>query len=139
MTDEYKAVLKQIISNKLSETINDIDIEMSIEEVEQYVLNYCMISSVPYALRFVMANMVVDLLNYQYYKKTKSDTPSGSGDTGVVGIGNISNIKIGDTEVKLGSWNIADNRTMALKSHTPNLDVVLFNYNEQLNRFRRIF
>ena len=136
MTEEYKIKLKQIISNKISENINSLDIEMGIEEVEQYILNYCMISDVPFALRFVMANMVVDLLNYQFYKK---DSSSNNNDGGVIGIGDITDIKVGDTQVKLGSSNVADNRTIALKSHVPNLDEVLFNYNEQLNQFRRIY
>lgn len=140
MTDKMKLDVAKIIKNKISETISDEDIHIGIEEVEQYILNYCYISTVPYALRFVMANMVVDLLNYQFYKKNPEGSDgNGNGASGVIGIADISNIQVGDTQIKLGSWSVTDSRTQALKSHVANLDEVLFNYNAQLNQFRRIY
>lgn len=140
MTDKLKLEIAKIIKNKISETISDEDIHLGMEEVEQYILNYCNISDVPRALRFVMANMVVDLLNYQFYKKNPNGSDSGGSDNGgVIGIADVSNIQIGDTQVKLGSWSVTDSRTQALKSHVANLDEVLFNYNAQLNQFRRIY
>lgn len=140
MTDDMKLEVAKIIKNKISQTISDEDIHLGIEEVEQYILNYCCISDVPYALRFVMANMVVDLLNYQFHKKATDNPSSGEGGSGgVIGIADISNIQIGDTQIKLGSWSVTDSRTQALKSHVANLDEVLFNYNAQLNQFRRIY
>lgn len=140
MTNEMKLEVAKIIKNKISETISDEDISLGIEEVAQYILNYCCISDVPYALRFVMANMVVDLLNYQFYKKNpEGSNGDGIGNSGVIGIADISNIQVGDTQIKLGSWSVTDSRTQALKSHVANLDEVLFNYNAQLNQFRRIY
>lgn len=139
MTDKMKLEVAKITKNKISHTISDEDIHLGIEEVEQYILNYCDISSVPYALRFVMANMVVDLLNYQFYKKETDNPSGGEGSGGVLGIADISNIQVGDTQIKLGSWSVTDSRTQALKSHVANLDEVLFNYNAQLNQFRRIY
>ena len=136
MTKTYKSELMKIIKNKISEKIEDFEIELGIDEVEQYILNYCNISVVPFALRFVWANMVVDLLNYQFYKKNPEDTSSNNG---IIGIADVSNIQIGDTQVKLGSWSVTDSRTQALKSHVANLDEILFNYNAQLNQFRRIY
>ena len=136
MTDKLKLEVAKIIKNKISETISDEEISLGIEEVDQYILNYCNISKVPFELRFVMANMVVDLLNYQFYKKN----PSGaSGTSGIIGIADVSNIQVGDTQIKLGGWSVTDSRTQALKSHVANLDEVLFNYNAQLNQFRRIY
>ena len=135
MTNEYKAELMKIIKIKISEKIEDFEIEQGIDEVEQYILNYCSISVVPFALRYVLANMVVDLLNYQFYKKN----PEDSSNNGVIGIADVSNIQIGDTQVKLGSWSVTDSRTQALKSHVANLDEILFNYNAQLNQYRRIY
>lgn len=135
MTNEYKAELMKIIKIKISEKIEDFEIEQGIDEVEQYILNYCSISVVPFALRYVLANMVVDLLNYQFYKKN----PEDSSCNGVIGIADVSNIQIGDTQVKLGSWSVTDSRTQALKSHVANLDEILFNYNAQLNQYRRIY
>lgn len=136
MTDELKLEISKIIKFKISEEIEDIDIEFGIDEVEQYILNYCNLSVVPHELRYVIANMVVDLLNYQFYKKN----PSGAGGAnGMIGIADVSNIQIGDTQIKLGGWSVTDNRTQALKSHVANLDEVLFNYNAQLNQFRRIY
>lgn len=136
MTKEYKLELTKIIRHKVTEELSDEDIEMAIEEVEQYILNYCRISEVPKALRFVMANMVVDLLSYQYYKENPT-AGAGTGDSGFIGIGDISNIQVGDTQIKMGSWNMADSRTAALKSHVANLDEIMFDYNKQLNQFRR--
>lgn len=138
MTDKYKLELTKIIQTKLSEDIAEEDISMGIDEVEQYVLNYCTLYEVPYALRFVMANMVVDLLSYQYYKKNPEPTPSET-ENDIIGLADISNIQIGDTQIKMGSWSVTDSRTQALKSHVANLDEVLFNYNNQLNQFRRIY
>ena len=140
MTDKLKLEVAKIIKNKISETISDEDISLGIEEVDQYILNYCNISKVPFELRFVMANMVVDLLNYQFYKKNPSGSSDGEGGAdGVIGIADVSNIQVGDTQIKLGSWSVTDSRTQALKSHVANLDEVLFNYNAQLNQFRRIY
>lgn len=135
MTIEYKSELKKIIQNKTNKNMSDTDIEFAIEEVEQYILNYCTISDVPRSLRFVIANMVIDLLSYQYYKKNQDD--ESPDDSGFIGTGNISNLQVGDTQVKLGNWDLTDSRTSALKSHIANLDEILFDYNKQLNQFRR--
>lgn len=138
MTEEEKKKVITIVKSKLDTTkIDDDSITFGIDEVEQYIKNYCNIPSVPFALRYVMANMVVDLLNYQYYKlhpEETADTNSSSS----LSIGDISDIKVGDTQVKLGSWSSTDMRGTALKAHTPQLDEVLFNYNAQLNQFRRL-
>lgn len=135
MTIEYRSELKKIIQNKINKEISDTDIEFAIDEVVQYILNYCTISDVPRALRFVVANMVIDLLSYQYYKKNQdNENPE---DSGLIGAGNISNLQVGDTQVKLGNWDLTDSRTSALKSHVANLDEILFDYNKQLNQFRR--
>ena len=59
-----------------------------------------------------MANMVVDLLNYQFYKKNpEGSNGDGTGNNGVIGIADISNIQVGDTQIKLGSWSVTDSRT----------------------------
>lgn len=140
MTDKLKLEVSKIVRNKLSESISDEDISLGVEEVDQYILNYCNISTTPFALRFVMANMVVDLLNYQFFKKNPNGSTDGADENGgVLGIADISNIQVGDTQIKLGSWSVTDSRTQALKSHVANLDEVLFNYNAQLNQFRRIY
>lgn len=140
MTDKLKLEVTRIIKTKLSESIDDEDISLGIEEVDQYILNYCNIFETPYALRFVMANMVVDLLNYQFFKKNPNGSTDGeSGNGEILGIADVSNIQVGDTQIKLGSWSVTDSRTQALKSHIADLDEVLFNYNAQLNQFRRIY
>ena len=138
MTTEEKQKVVAIIESKVDKTKIDNDtIVLGIDEVEQYIKNYCNIHSVPFALRYVMANMVVDLLNYQYYKlhPETADTTNPSS----LSLGDISDIKVGDTQVKLGSWGSTDERSTALKAHTPQLDEVLFNYNAQLNQFRRLY
>lgn len=138
MTEEEKKKVVAIIESKVDMTkIDGETIVFGVDEVEQYIKNYCNISSVPFALRYVMANMVVDLLNYQYYKlhPETADTTNPSS----LSLGDISDIKVGDTQVKLGSWGSTDERSTALKAHTPQLDEVLFNYNAQLNQFRRLY
>lgn len=138
MTKEERIKLSNIVQTKVDSTkIGLEEIQYGIEEVEQYIKNYCNLYDVPFALRYVMANMVVDLLNYQYYKlhPETADTTNPSS----LSLGDISDIKVGDTQVKLGSWGSTDERSTALKAHTPQLDEVLFNYNAQLNQFRRLY
>ena len=67
------------------------DLEVSLLEVEQAILNYCNISEVPTELRFVWANMVVDYYRWIAEMATiaEATTPAKSSSPTV-----LSSIKI---------------------------------------------
>lgn len=111
--------LIEIVKGKLSEPKpSDAILADYIEEVEQSILNYCNISIVPDELRFVHANMVVDLV--------KGNQRDASED----GSFSVKSIKEGDATVQFGGVKI-DSYEQAMKD-------LLFNYKEQLNRFRKL-
>lgn len=88
-----------------------------IGEVEQTILNYCNLQSVPPQLNYVHANMVVDLLHYQTKANSEEEQTS------------VSSIKEGDVTVQFGA--VVETTEQAMKG-------LLFNYKEQLNRFRKL-
>ena len=111
---------------------------LAIEEVGQAILNYCNISRVPYALRFTWANMAIDSINYQLaVEELLDDTPSADTDIEIDG-GAIDSIKIGDTDISLKGGASYSAKNTALKSHHPNLDEIVMNYKDHLNKFRRM-
>lgn len=113
----------------------DEDIVLAVDEVEQEVLNYCDLVEVPDALNFTVANMSIDLLDYQVERNKSIDELSLEN----VDISDVSSIKIGDVSIGLGESRSDGVRKATLKSHKLNLDDILFNYRSQLNRFRRLF
>lgn len=124
----------EIVKAKLSNTVDDVDILMGIDEVDQAIKNYCHITEVPEALRFTEANMAIDLINYQYETKTPT-----SEDTEDIDLGSLKSIKMGDTTLSFGADGSSSSRSKALNSHTPRLDVLILNYKDQLNNFRRLW
>lgn len=111
------------------------DIVSAVDEVEQVIKNYCAIPSVPIALRYTVVNMSIDLL--RYWKEMAKETASlGAED---LDISDISNIKVGDTDINLGGSRQDSLRKTVLKSHKLNLDAIVMNYTLQLNQFRRLW
>lgn len=94
----------------------------AVDEVEQAILNYCAISTVPDALRFTVVNMSIDLLRYNI--KQNSTTPQDALD-----VSQVSSVKIGDTTISVRGDDKGGNR----------VSQVLMNYTSQLNHFRRIW
>lgn len=131
--------LMEIISSKVksllaSGVITNTDIEIGILEVEQAIKNYCNIEIdeiLPQELMFVHANMTVDLIKYTYISNS-------SGEDDNIDTSQISSIKMGDTTVQIGSASSNNTRTTTLRSHRPNLDEIVMNYKQQLNRFRKM-
>lgn len=122
----------EIATKKLKDlTLAQEDIQLAIDETEVAIENYCNIDEVPEALNFTWANMATDLARYTYAKTTsENDILAG------IDISDVSNLKMGDTQIALQGGSGA--RGNALKSHRPNLDEIVLNYKEQLNKFRRL-
>jgi hypothetical protein len=124
--------VNEIVRAKIkNEAITELDIQLAINEVEEVIKNYCNIDTIPDALKFTWANMSVDLVRYQYESNISADDVLAGIDAN-----DISNLKIGDTQIALQGNN--SERSKILKSHRPNLDQIVMNNKQQLNRFRRM-
>ena len=124
----------EIVSEKLDdENIPVSKQQLAIEEVAQAIKNYCHIDSVPDELKFTWANMSVDLIRYQRASSNKD-----SNDLNSVNIGEVSSLKIGDTNVNLGGGSDTNTHNIAIKSHKVNVDDIVMNYRQQLVAFRRM-
>lgn len=122
------------ITNMENHGLLDEEILAYIEEVEQSILNYCRIPSVPSQLRYVWANMSVDLILYAIEMNNIPEDPLDSLD-----VSDLSSVKVGDTSVYIGDKYRSNQRSRILQSHNANLDEIVMNYTKQLNQFRRIW
>lgn len=124
--------VNEIVRTKIkNEAITELDIQLAVNEVEEVIKNYCNIDTIPDALKFTWANMAVDLVRYQYESNIGADDVLAGIDAS-----DVSNLKIGDTQIALQGNN--SERSKTLKSHRPNLDQIVMNNKQQLNRFRRM-
>jgi hypothetical protein len=123
----------EIVAKRVANVTTDTElIDLSVKEVEQEIKNYCQIDKVPKELNFTWANMAVDLLRYQHAASgTAAEAESFN-------LGDVSSLKIGDTSVNLGAGSATNAHNIAIKSHNPNLDDIVLNYRQQLNKFRRM-
>lgn len=114
----------EIVHAKLNN--DELPYQLAVEEVEQAIKNYCNIDKIPEELKFVVANMAVDLVRYEQAAKDGLEE---------ISLTDVSSIKIGDTSINLGKSSTSDsvhNRRIA------NVNKVVLNYKEQLHRFRRM-
>lgn len=125
----------RIIGEKRPDKFTTTTIEASIDEVEQEIINYCQITEVPDALRFTVANMSIDLLEYE----TEVNKVASAADLESIDLADVSSIRVGDTAVNIGEGRSANVRKSRLNRHKSNLDDVVMNYRAQLNRFRRLW
>lgn len=122
----------EIVRAKIKDVaITEPDIQLAVDEVEEVIKNYCSIDEVPEGLKYTWANMSVDLVRYQYESSISADDVLAGIDAS-----DVSNLKIGDTQIALQGNN--SERSKTLKSHRPNLDQIVMNNKQQLNRFRRM-
>lgn len=133
-----KSDILAIAKNKLKglSGLTDADILGSIEEVEASIRNYChfrLIEPMPLGIRFVWANMSVDLARYE---SAKAKADAGTESEADVSTSNLTSIKIGDTQLGFSANGNGSTTSTAIKSHTANLDDLLMNYKEQLKCFR---
>lgn len=114
------------VQNKLGENrIGSVLLYNYIEEVGTSICNYINRDYVPEPLRFVYVNLVMDLLKSEalngYIENEKLSD---------VGIGILSSVKDGDSELKFASSKTKTG------SHTADVDSFLYNYTQQLDKYR---
>lgn len=125
--------VSEIVDVKLTDIlITEAEKLLAIAEVEQVIKSYCNIDKVPVELNFTWANMVVDLLRFQHAANN-----SGGGELDDINVGDVSALKIGDTNITLGG-NPTSAHSRGIKSHHADLDSLVMSYQSQLQKFRRM-
>ncbi|PZM65349.1 DNA-packaging protein [Paenibacillus dendritiformis] len=94
-----------------------------IDEIGHRIKHYCNISSVPEALKFVWASMVIDAVRVELPNIEEIAESAGGGNS----------VKIGDTQVSGGSGSGEVSNTS--KSV---IDSIVLNYRVDLNRYRKL-
>lgn len=94
---------------------------LALEETKRFILNYCNISSVPTEANFLWANMALDLINGSYLQNTA--------DIDAIKPCEVTSMTAGDMSASRSSDTIA---------HKIDLDGLILNYREQLNKYRRL-
>lgn len=102
------------------------DITSYIDEVEMSIKNYCNIDSVPEELKFVWVSMTMDY--FRWLQASKPDPSSGNVSPTV-----LTSLREGDTSLGFS----VDTSAIAHSSQNV-LDQVVLNYQDQLNRFRKV-
>lgn len=97
---------------------NDTLLVMYVEEVKQAILTYCNRTNIPSDLNFIHANMVIDLIKEEHRRMDPENSKVAT------------SIQEGDTRVDLGY-----NKVSASELSTQQ---IIFNYQTQLNRFRKL-
>lgn len=107
-----------IVKSKVPpDTFTDDELLLKIEEVAQTIKTYCNRSDVPDDLKFVHANMTLDLIGYEIKALNPSDFAVAK------------SVKEGDVAVEFGS-NTTTSEQATMR--------ILTNYTLQLNRFRKL-
>lgn len=123
-----------------SVNLDQEDMYMLFDEVGTYIRNYIANNWIPVGpvwdrpgeLFYVWLGLSIDVL--KYWDEVNKD-PDDSGD---IDARDVASIKAGDTEVKRG---ISATDTVAgrtLNQHMPDLDAYVYNYQNQLNQYRRM-
>ena len=100
-------------------TINDFDMKMGIDEAESVIKNYCNLQSIPSELFFVWSNIACDILRANH---------SSAATTEAIPSNEVGSITVGDISIT---------RASNLSSHKVNLDDLVLDYKNALNRFRK--
>lgn len=137
-----KSLVMDIVKVKLgADTPSEPLLKITVDEIEQTILNYCNINEIPKELTYTFANMVVDLFRYED-EFIKATTVSVEGEKEEaepdVNTGNINSIRVGDTTITFGSGSDTSIYNKNLRSHQANLDTVVLDYESQLKKFRRL-
>ena len=134
MRDGRRPIYEEVDKEWVYETIqNRLDdkplgsalLRSYIDETETVITNYINRSYVPMPLKFVYVNMVMDLL--------KSEAMNGNIDNDKladVGVGAVSSITDGDTELKFATTKTNTG------AHVADVDSLLYNYTIQLDKYR---
>lgn len=139
--DVLNIAIKKLSAMKIEVPQNLIDLA---NEVEQAILNYCNISKVPNALKYVWANMIVDFVRWQgsvLAENASTDDPSIEASSSSSGNTYVSSIKVGDTTVSFGT-DSSSNTSVSLPKNAHSLlnvlDQIIMNYEDSLNKFRKV-
>jgi len=125
--------VKTIVATKVK-SLGDIDndlLSVTVDEIKVVIQEYCNIDRIPEGLKFTWANMAED--QYRYYNALSNPQP-----TQTLSMGDISQLKIGDTTINVDASKNNSQYKKALRSHTSNLDSIVKNYRQQLNKYRRM-
>lgn len=138
--DIYALVVKQLpfLDPANERYLTQDFILFNIEKAEQYIQNYTARHRVPYRLRFVWADLTVEILMYmkQFYADQVSPDDDDDDGSGGIDISAIGRIKMGDTELSLGAGSVNSSEVLWRKAHTPDLDSTIYNLLAQLNHVR---
>lgn len=137
-----KSLVTDIVKVKLgADTPSEPLLKITVDEIEQTILNYCNINEIPKELTYTFANMVVDLFRYEdEFIKATAVSVEGEEEEAEpdVNTGNINSIRVGDTTITFGSGSDTSIYNKNLRSHQANLDTVVLDYESQLKKFRRL-
>lgn len=121
---------------KEGEAISDFEYAVAIDEAAVEIKNYCNITGdIPDGLKYTWANMAVDLVLYRYYRNKETLGADGKNS---LQPSLVSSMSIGDTSVTFGKAGSSDGAYSEAKAHVANLDDLLMNYKDQLNKYRKM-
>lgn len=127
----------QLIQTKL-EIYNvqwtDEVVQLILQEVDQFIKNYCHLDTIPEELLFVRVNLSVDYARY-----LKANDPQEEKDIEInvdPKVGALTYITSG--AVSYGFASNSTGKNSVANAHTSDLDLLLTNYKHQLNEFRRV-
>lgn len=128
----HEIVTVKLAKQLEAELIGPLEVTMYIAEVEQAIKNFCNIDTIPEGLKYVWANMVVDMALYNI------ELEKGADEIILGALSNVESAKVGDTDVKLGEKSSSSERTKLLNAHAVNLDNIVMNYRDSLYKYRRL-
>lgn len=127
----------QIITFKLSNyniQWSNENIQIVLDEVDQFIKTYCQINSIPKEINYIRANLVVDYIRY-----LNANDPTKEKDVEInvdPKVGALTYITSG--AVSYGFASNSTGKNSIANAHTSDLDELLNNYKSQLNKFRRV-
>lgn len=142
LTDKQREQLNKLLLLKLGspEKPSVAYQELALDQAVQLVENYCSIDEIPTGLYQTVSDIARDY--YQYYQAVYTSAHPKSSNTVdsimQIDLKAVSEVKMGDTQIKLDGALLTDNSTIAQQAHSINVDTILETYKENLNEYRRL-
>lgn len=121
------------LSKNKNTAIVESDLALALDEVAEAIKNYCNISIIPEALNYVWANMALELAEYQHQKYLDTSAITIEPDPS-----DIDSVKVGDTQVSVKGGGVIGIRGKILSAHRLDLDGIVLNYTQALQKFRKV-